>query len=148
MLYFMNIYKDVKSSINHSEEREINDLFVGRKVVEVDESRALIILDNGTEVHVVPNDGCGGCPSGYYEIKHLNMIKESDHVITAVSVKEENNSTEEERYNESDVTVYQLAVYASGVSSDDGVSTNLVEISGSDGNGYYGTGFVLEVTRE
>lgn len=134
-----------KQQIDYTDTAEIKALFVGRKVVSVDESTRKVTLDNGVVVRVVPNDGCGGCPSGHYDVKSLNMLKNVEHIITAVKVVQIDHPTKDP-YDEPDVT-YQIAVYAAGVGVKKGRRTNLVELFGTDGNGYYGTGFTLEVTK-
>lgn len=137
----MNTYGNQK--IEHDNAAALKELFVGRKVVDLDEESETIMLDNGVRVRVIPNEGCGGCPDGHYELKALNMLKNVDHVITAAKVVAIGHPSEDNGWSSD--TTYQLAVYAAGVGVKKGKRTNLVEITGNDGNGYYGTGFTLEV---
>lgn len=115
--------------IYHDDQDSINELFVGRKVVAA--HNEVIELDDGTEIKVIPNEGCGGCEDGWF---YLRSISEVDNVITSVEVDHEYTGN---GYTE----VYKIVVYAEGVGED------LVVVEGSEGNGYYGTGFSLKVTR-
>lgn len=124
----------MRESIEHDDPVGLENLFVGRKVVSVDESRERLTLDDGTVVRVIPNYGCGGCTSGGYGLAYLNTC---DNIITSVEV---------ETFNDGDdygTTVYTVFVYA-----ENNVVNDIIAVSGSDGNGYYGTGFRLEVVRD
>lgn len=115
--------------IYHDDQDSINELFVGRKVVYARDE--VLELDDGTTIRVIPNEGCGGCESGWF---YLKKISESNNAITSAEI--------EHVYGEDDYTeVYKIVVYAEGVGED------LVVVEGSEGNGYYGTGFSLKVTR-
>lgn len=116
--------------IDHDEAKRINDLFFGRKVKKVGDGT--LELDNGTVLEVVANEGCGGCSSGWYELKELN---ECDNAITRAEVVEEKVS--KDRWDEE--RVYRLFVYA------ENRQINLATVEGDDGNGYYGTGFQLVI---
>jgi hypothetical protein len=125
-------YEDyLKTHIQESETERINALFVGRTVEKVSDDR--LRLDDGTELQVEANEGCGGCSNGWYELKALN---DCPNVITRAEVVEEELSedswSEERRYT--------LFVYA------DNQKINLATVEGDDGNGYYGTGFEIVVT--
>jgi hypothetical protein len=124
-------YED--THIDESDAKRINDLFFGRKVVKVSDDR--LRLDDGTELRVVPNQGCGGCSAGWYELKALNGC---DNAITRAEVVEEQVVGEAEWDEE---RRYTLFVYA------DNQKINLATVEGDDGNGYYGTGFEIVVTR-
>lgn len=120
------------SEIKYSEKNEINSLFVGRSIVSADKDTAILTLDNGVKVKIVPNEG-GCCASGDY---FLTNIEKFENVITSAKVKIVENS-------KTDKKTYKLSVYGVGVKNHQTVAT----ITGDDGNGYYGTGFVLEVVN-
>ncbi len=114
----------------HYQEDEIKSLFIGRKVVKAEGSD--LILDDGTVLQVIPNDGGCSCGAGDYYLDNLNKF---DNVITDVEIKAVPDSDSEW---ESGYT-YQLFVYSGGI------STSVADIKGDDGNGYYGTGFEIYV---
>ena len=115
--------------IYHDDQDRINELFLGRRVVY--SRNEVLELDDGTEIRVIPNEGCGGCGNGWF---YLKKISEINNAITAVEIDHE--------YSDDYCSeVYKIVVYAEGVGED------LVVIEGSEGNGYYGTGFSLKVTR-
>lgn len=119
--------------VDHSEKQKISELFVGRTVAKVDEDR--LRLDDGTELRIVANEGCGGCSSGWYELKALNGC---ENVITRAEVVDAKKDPKNEYGDEH---IYTLFVYA------DNQKINLATIEGYDGNGYYGTGFEIVVKK-
>lgn len=120
--------------ISYNDTEAIKDLFTGRKIVKAEDST--LTLDNGVTVQVVPNDGCWMCINGNYSLTQLNKVK---NVITNVEVVKKTDND--------DNTVYKIFVYAEGLPASSKNKKKLVEVSGADGNGYYGTGYILEVTR-
>lgn len=123
-------YED--THIDESDATRIQALFFGRKVTKVADDR--LLLDDGTKLRVVANQGCGGCSAGWYELKALNSC---DNAITRAEVVEEDISTDE--YGEE--RRYTLFVLA------EDKRVNLAVVEGDDGNGYYGTGFEIVVER-
>lgn len=117
-------------TIEYYDEKDISDMLIGHKVVGVDGGDTLV-LDNGTKLLVEPNEGCGGCESGWYDIEH---IASCNNAITNV---------EFDCYDEEDkwdcYTHYKIFVIA------DGIRTELLDVYGTDGNGYYGTGYSIDV---
>ncbi len=111
--------------------KEIRDLLIGRSIVDVEND--MIVLDDGTELVIVPNPGCSGCGSGEYI---LHFIREVENVITNVEFNEE------EMHNG---TFYSIVLYTEGVANQSG--TVLMNVSGSDGNGFYGSGYRIHVTK-
>jgi hypothetical protein len=112
---------------SHKEKEAIEDLLLGHTVAVVDDKT--LTLDNGTQLTLVGNMGCGGCPMGAYDLTALNG---ADNVITRVSFFE----------NPDDVNgLYQIFVY---MAHD---MINLASFEGCDGNGYYGTGYTIHVSR-
>ena len=124
-----------KDRIDHDEDDRLKELFVGRRVIAAEDG--VLTLDDGTRAKVEPNEGCGGCPSGWYE---LERIAAADNAVTDVRVVDEDLTDDED----GDDVRYRLFVYAAGVDA----GTELLSVKGSDGNGYYGTGFSLIVKRE
>lgn len=110
-------------TIYHHDKEAIVDLFVGKSVAKVAEDK--LILSDGTELEIVGNDGCGGCSEGHYYITELN---ECENIITNVEL-------DVDGYEE----VFHLFVYA------ENRQINLLTVEGHD-NGYYGTGFWINVT--
>lgn len=118
------------------------DLLFGRKIVKVEMdtdfpnadnnyAEGCLTLDDGTMLLVGGNEGCGGCPSGYYWLTDLATV---DNAITNVSVEEDFSG----RYE--DDGVYRIFVVA-----EDQTQHLVASFEGSDGNGYYGTGWWLTV---
>lgn len=89
---------------------------------------ATLLLDNGTKLQICPNQGCGGCNNGWYDIDELN---ECDNAITDVKFE----AISENGY----AYIYQIFVYA------ENKEIKLLEVSGNDGNGYYGSGYRINV---
>lgn len=94
-----------------------------------------LILDDGTQVFINANEGCGGCSNGWYQLKTLSTV---DNIITGVRLRDDavgDNSP----YSYSEEHSYKIFVYA------DNQEINLIQIDGDDGNGYYGTGYEITV---
>lgn len=92
-----------------------------------------LTLDNGTRLKVWGNDGGCACSNGCYSLTELNTV---DNAITAVEVLEDPAT-----YNEG------AGIYAVFVLAEDR-RIKVAEFSGDDGNGYYGTGWWLEVETD
>jgi hypothetical protein len=115
---------------------ESEEILVGRRIVkaEIKEHRwgnnmAVLSLDDGSEVWVIANEGCGGCSNGWYDIEHVASV---DNIITAVDVVVEDAPGE-------DAHVYRIFVFT----GDDRIEA--VTVAGDDGNGYYGSGYYIDV---
>jgi hypothetical protein len=119
--------------VEHSQQKELEELLMGHKVDRVSDDH--LLLDDGTVLRVIGNEGCGGCSSGWYELKTLNRV---DNIITKV---EFDYQPHEEYDDERDEGFYRIFVLA----GDERI--NLLSVDGSDGNGYYGTGFDLIVRK-
>lgn len=131
------------SNFQHDDTNELKELFLGRKVINISEDNmghAVLALDNGAIATVIPNQG-SCCSNGDY---FLTSIKEFDHVITNVKVEsvERYESPNDNGWGDGMDHRYSLYFYSAGISAGD----NAVVITGSDGNGYYGTGFEIKVT--
>ena len=109
-------------------EKEIEELLLGHKIV-ADENNDTLILDNGVVLQINPNIGCGGCESGNYYLEYIASV---NNAITNVEFVEE---FEDDCYYEH----YKIFVIA------DGMTTELLDVYGTDGNGYYGTGYTIDV---
>lgn len=112
-------------------EQEIKDLLIGHTIKVVNSNS--LILDNGTELRIEGNEGCGGCGAGWYSLTELN---DCDNVITNVELVDEQIDAD----NWSDEHSYKIFVYA------ENVKLKLLQVDGDDGNGYYGTGYQIFVT--
>ncbi len=122
--------------LDECDEEEIKELLIGRKV-KVDEKNDRLILDNGIILEIIANTGCGGCYSGWYSITKLNEV---DNAITNVEFV-----CDSETESDDDDTSYKIFVFC------EDTRINLLQVDGSDGNGYYGTGYeiiVKEVKEE
>lgn len=108
-------------------EKEIEELLLGHKITVDDYDN--LVLDNGIMLQINPNIGCGGCESGNYYLEHIASV---NNAITNVEFVEE---FEDDCYYEH----YKIFVIA------DGMTTELLDVYGTDGNGYYGTGYTIDV---
>lgn len=114
-------------TLRYYQEDEIKELLLYRKVVRVE--GYTMWLDNGVELEIEPNEGCGGCNSGWYELVELNTV---DNAITNVEFICEDG---DDLYD----TSYKIFVYA------EDNRFKLLQVDGTDGNGYYGTGYYITV---
>ena len=119
------MYKD--RTLCEQNEKEIEELLLGHKVT-VDDCGNLV-LDNGVVLKIYPNIGCYGCESGNYYLQHISSV---NNAITNVEFVEE---FEDDCYYQH----YRIFVIA------DGMTTELLDVYGTDGNGYYGTGYTIDV---
>jgi hypothetical protein len=131
--------------LSQENEEEITRLLVGHKVTKVDDEH--LILDNGTVIKAIGHDGGCACSAGCYDLSVLNGV---DNVITRVDFdyhpagdddpwdgpnEAKVCNPEQEKYTGH----YRIFVYA------ENQEINLMQFDGSDGNGYYGTGFEILV---
>lgn len=119
------MYRD--RTLCEQNETEIEELLLGHKVTADDYDK--LILDNGVVLQINPNIGCYGCESGNYYLQHISSV---NNAITNVEFVEE---FEDDCYYKH----YRIFVIA------DGVTTELLDVYGTDGNGYYGTGYTIDV---
>lgn len=114
-------------------EKRMRDLLVGRKIIKAtkkDEQEAELLLDDGTILIAIGNEGCGGCGNGWYYLDELNGC---DNAITKVECCV---GVAQNGYDD----VYHLFVFA------DNKKINCLQYHGSD-NGYYGTGYDLYILK-
>lgn len=126
---------------------EIAALLLGRRIVKAEmgdvdwprvdgwyvKPEGRLLLDDGTTLYLTGNDGGCACSAGCYP---LSKVAAADNIITSARV--------ECLPAGDDVGVgyegtYRIFVFA------DNQEINVAEFAGSDGNGYYGTGFSLTV---
>lgn len=110
--------------------QKIANLLVGRKVTKVADDQ--LVLDDGTQLRLVGNDGGCSCGAGDYTLTELNGV---DNVITSVMLAADPGGD-----HHIGSGTYKIYVYA------DNEKINLATFKGTDGNGYYGTGFEIHVT--
>lgn len=122
-------------TISHDDSESIKELLVGKSIVSVHEN--LMTLNDGTVIKVKPNDGCWGCPSGNFSFSEGITLVEN--VITDAKVTHKRSGKDEE--------IFSLFVYTGELKNKNkkNPKTALFKINGSAGNGWYGTGFTLEV---
>lgn len=139
----------------------LKELLMGKKVVnvEVRESSPDVKYDDGpfgyltlsddTRLILWGNDGGCSCGAGDYPLTTLNGC---DNIITNVEIVEEPDGDFTvcptcgkdycRDHDQPERGFYRIFVYA----GDDRI--NLASFEGTDGNGYYGTGWSLMVTEE
>ena len=127
----------------YDDTQSIVDALLGRRIVKLEKppvsaysmGEAQILLDDGTVLLLEGHDG-GCCSAGCYSLEFLASLGDVDNIITNV-----------EFYNDpaSDYTGgegnYSIFVFA------DNKKINLATFEGSDGNGYYGTGYYVTVRK-
>ena len=124
----MNTYE-----VNYYEEKRIRELLLYRKIVKVENDT--LYLDNGTELEICPNQGCGGCSSGWYYLTELN---DCDNAITNVEFACDDIDGEYS-YNDTSYKIFVLA---------ENKKIKILQVDGSDGNGYYGSGYSIMVREK
>lgn len=108
-------------------------LLRGRYVTSID--NGTITLDDGTELYIHGNDGCGGCESGWYWLEQVYKQGSRNARIMSAFVDYDEDDKEPP-------SVYTLFVMVDG----NPTQLPLATVRGDDGNGYYGTGFTLTAT--
>lgn len=108
-------------------------LLQGRYVTSINDG--IITLDDGTELHIDGNDGCGGCESGWYWLEQVYKQGSRNARIMSAFVDYDEDDKEPP-------SVYTLFVMVDG----NPTQLPLATVRGDDGNGYYGTGFTLTAT--
>ncbi|TDE03435.1 DUF7448 domain-containing protein [Jiangella asiatica] len=134
--------------LNEENQDEITQLLLWRKVTKVDGEH--LLLNDGTVIKAIGHEGGCACSAGDYDLSVLNGV---DNVITRVAFDycptgddegwgDESTAAQrceyearEDRYEGH----YRIFVFA------ENQRINLMQFDGSDGNGYYGTGFELLV---
>lgn len=126
---------------------EIAALLVGRRIVSAEtgsfdiptdnpygrpgRAEGLLTLDDGTKLYLQGHDGGCSCGAGDYPLAKVAAV---DNVITSARVESSPSGDDETGDGH-----YRIFVFA------DNTEINVAEFVGSDGNGYYGTGFSVVV---
>ena len=113
---------------NESCQETIKELLVGHSVKKVKDN--VLELDNGTQLKFEGNTGCC-CGAGCYDITELN---DCENIITDV---EFTDGVNDDKWGEEHC--YKIFVYA------ENKQIKLLQCDGDDGNGYYGTGYHIDV---
>lgn len=139
--------EDVRT-LNEGDTEAITALLMGRKVTQADSEH--LLLDDGTVIKAIGHDGGCACSSGCYDLSVLNEV---DNIITRVefdycphgddegwgdeptAAQRCEHGPQEDSY----AGHYRVFVFA------DDQRINLMQFDGTDGNGYYGTGFEILV---
>ena len=108
-------------------------LLRGRYVTSINDG--IITLDDGTELYIHGNEGCGGCESGWYWLE--NVYKQGSRRARIMSAYVAYGEDDEDA-----PSVYTLFVMVDG----NPTQLPLATVRGDNGNGYYGTGFTLTAT--
>lgn len=117
---------------NQESKDEIETLLVGHRVVKVSDD--VLELDDGRRLKFVGNDGCV-CGSGCYDLTELNGV---DNIITNVEFVDVPGGD----YYDTSGGRYEIFVFA------DNRKVNLATFGGTNGNGYYGTGYKIHVASQ
>lgn len=121
---------------HNSDDGLYTQLLRGRYVTSIEGS--IITLDDGTELHIYGNEGCGGCSSGWYWLEEtFKQGTRKARIMSAYVAYSEDKSEDEPARS-----IYTIFVLVDGNPS----QLPLATIRGNDGNGYYGTGFTLTAT--
>lgn len=117
--------------LTENDSEAITELLLGRKVEKVDDKT--LRLDNGTKLTFEGNVGQCACDAGCYDLTELNGV---DNIITKVELV---NDPDGDYFPDAAAGVYKIFVFAGNE------RINLATFEGTDGNGYYGTGYSIEV---
>lgn len=133
---------------DEDDQDQIAAVLVGRRIVQAEEGsfdypglgrwgtkpEGRLVLDDGTVLYLTGHEGGCSCGAGDYPLESVAAV---DNVITSARVE---CSPSGDDWDEGE-GAYRIFVFA------DAAEINVAEFLGSDGNGYYGTGFSLTVVR-
>lgn len=143
--YWAEDREDGVETLTDDNQDEITALLMGRKVTKVDGEH--LMLDDGTVIKAIGRDGGCACSAGCYDLSVLNGV---DNIITRVEYDYRPSSNwDHPTFDDGDPDApddkwtgyYRVFVYA------ENQRVNLMQFDGTDGNGYYGTGFEILVRR-
>ena len=117
-------------AIEHEQLDRIRALLLGHRIEKVGDDH--LMLDDGTVIRVVPNEGGCACSAGDYQLDDLNGC---DNIVTGVGFAD----VRIKGRDWADEHIYEVFVVA------EDKHIRLLAVSGDDGNGYYGTGYRLLV---
>jgi hypothetical protein len=109
----------------------VEALLLGHAVAKVADDH--LLLDDGTLLKLVGNDGGCACSAGCYDLTALNGV---ENIITAVEFEDDPGG---DGWNDDYAGAYRIFVFSGNE------RINLATFEGSDGNGYYGTGYHVMV---
>lgn len=115
--------------------RLMENELVGHRIVSL--SKEVIKLDNDVTLNIQFNEGCEACSSGWSELDIVNFDKNYSEGAV-MNVAYESYDTDEKNYNKDE---FKIFIYL--------VNKSVIEIEGDEGvgNGEYGSGFWVSVTR-
>ena len=119
--------EDFDTHYDEDDHDALKALLLGHSVSKVADDH--LLLDDGTLLKLVGNDGGCACNAGCYDLTALNGV---ENIITAVEFEDEPDGDWNDAGNDG---AYRIFVFA----GDERI--NLATFEGSDGNGYYGTGY-------
>lgn len=134
------------TTYNEDNHEEIAALLVGRRIVAAEMGRfdypgrndwtewadGRLTLDDGTALYLTGHEGGCCCGAGDYPLTKVATV---DNVITSARVEPDPTGDDHGDGEGS----YRIFVFAANE------EINVAEFVGTDGNGYYGTGFSLTV---
>lgn len=112
------------------------DLFQGKSITSASLEDGTLTLSDGTVLTIVPNYGEGWDGAGDF---FLDRVATVENVTINVDALIEYDSSRESGRRE----IYKINVYTAGIPT----AQEIVSVSGDMENGYYGSGFVVIVTR-
>lgn len=136
---------DMITTYSEGQADEIAAVLVGRRIVEAEvgtfdqpggwgsRAEGRLVLDDGTVLYLAGNDGGCACDSGCYPLSRVSKV---DNIITSARV--EASPDGDDCHGDGAYRIFVLA---------DNQEINAAEFVGTDGNGYYGTGFSVTVVR-
>jgi hypothetical protein len=120
------------STYSQGDKTAIEQLLMGHTVTKV--AKNALMLDDGRLLQFVGNEGGCACNGGDYDLTELNGV---DNIITRVEfVDSPDSDYDDDRY---DGGHYKIFVFANNE------KINLATFEGTDGSGYYGTGYEIHV---
>jgi hypothetical protein len=117
------------------------DFLIGKSIKEVKEGSKkkywevvdlyTLVCNDGTEIEIETNAGCGGCGNGWSSFDDLKKLEKNHNVITNVKCEYEKNSWGEQNG-------FKLFIF---------YQDDMLTLEGDDGygNGYYGGGFYVTI---
>ena len=116
----------------------LREELVGHRIIYMNEE--VIKLDNGVTLNIQLNEGCGGCSSGWSELDVVNFDKKYSEAAV-MNVVYESYYTDKEKNKNYSQDEFKIFIYL--------VNKEVIEIDGDEGvgNGCYGSGFWVSVTR-
>ena len=114
---------------------DLSPVLAGRYVTKVDGDT--LTLDDGTVLEFEGNKGCAWFYSGIYWLTEL--FQRGTPTARIMTAEVETNQLGDSEYDDTRYTLFVIV---------DDERLPLAEFEGNDGNGYYGSGFKVTVTRK